>query len=459
MLSESELPTHWYNIVPDLPHAPAPPLDPATHEPLPASALSSLFPPELVEQEATRERFVPIPAPVRDIYKLWRPTPLVRARRLERALNTPARIFYKYEGGSPSGSHKPNSAVPQAFYNARARTTRLFTETGAGQWGSALAFACAQFDLPCSVYQVRASYDAKPYRRTLMRLWGADVRPSPSPHTAAGRAVLAAHPRTPGSLAIAIAEAVEDAARVPGAKYALGSVLNHVLLHQTVIGEEALLQMRKADASPDVLLGCTGGGSNFAGLSFPFLREKWAGGHDVTVRCVEPAACPSLTRGEYRYDFGDAVGQTPLLKMHTLGHSFVPDAIHAGGLRFHGMAPLVSQLVHEGLVEAEAIGQTECFEAGRLFAKCEGVVAAPEPTHAVAAALREAARAKETGDETTILLAVCGHGLLDLAAYDKLLDGSLVDYEYPREKVSKAMASVPNVWQEERDKAANGTAP
>lgn len=451
-LPESALPTHWYNITPDLPVAPPPPLHATTHAPLPPSALSALFAPALVAQEASADRFVPIPPPVRAIYARWRPTPLFRAHRLEAALNTPARIFYKYEGGSPSGSHKANSAVAQAYYNSLAGTSRLVTETGAGQWGSALAFACHQFHLPCSVYQVRASYDAKPHRRTLMRLWGADIRPSPSPATDAGQAVLAKDPRSPGSLGIAVSEAIEHAVATPGAKYALGSVLNHVLLHQTVIGEEALLQLDLADVAPDLVLGCTGGGSNLAGLSFPLLRERWKrnAGHDPVVRCVEPAACPTLTRGQYRYDFGDSAGHTPLFKMHTLGHEFVPDPIHAGGLRFHGMAPLVSHLVHHGEMEAEAIAQNECFRAGRLFARCEGIVPAPEPTHAIAGALREAARAKETGEQTNILLSVCGHGLLDLAAYEKLIDGTLEDHEYPTQKVAQAMAKVPVV------RAANG---
>lgn len=444
-LDESELPTHWYNIIPDLPTPLSPPLHPATHAPVGPEALPALFPPGLIEQEVSSERFIAIPQEVREIYKLWRPTPLFRAHRLEKALNTPAKIFYKYEGVSPSGSHKTNSAVPQAFYNKQAGTRRIVTETGAGQWGSALAFACAQFDLGCTVYQVRASYDTKPYRRTMMRLWGADVYPSPSDRTAAGKGILAEHPKSPGSLGIAISEAAEDAASDPTAKYASGSFLNHVLLHQTVIGEEALIQMNKAGETPDLLVGCTGGGSNFAGLSFPFLREKLIGKNDAIIRCVEPAACPSLTKGEYRYDFGDAVGSTPLFKMHTLGHSFVPEPIHAGGLRYHGMAPLVSHLCDQGTIEAEAIHQTECFKAARLFAKCEGIVPAPEPTHALASVLREAARAKDTGDETVILMALCGHGHLDLAAYEKFLDGDLKDYEYPDASVREAMQGVPVV--------------
>lgn len=445
ILDESELPTHWYNIVPDLPTPPPPPLHPVTHAPVGPEALSALFPPSLIEQEITTDRYVPIPEQVREIYKIWRPTPLFRAHRLEKALNTPAKIFYKYEGHSPSGSHKTNSAVAQAFYNKQAGTRRIVTETGAGQWGSALSFACSQFDLGCRVYQVRASYDTKPYRRTMMKLWGADVFPSPSERTKAGKSILAQQPNSPGSLGIAISEAAEDAAGDPEIKYALGSFLNHVLLHQTVIGEEALIQMGKVDEKPDILIGCTGGGSNFGGLSFPFLREKMAGKNDAVIRCVEPAACPSLTKGEYRYDFGDTIGLTPLFKMHTLGHSFIPDPIHAGGLRFHGMAPLVSHLHDQGVIEAEAIHQTECFKAAKLFARCEGIVPAPEPTHALASAFREAARAKESGEETVVLMALCGHGHLDLAAYEKFLDGGLKDYEYPDAQIREAMKGVPNV--------------
>ena len=356
---------------------------------------------------------------------------------------TPAKIFLKYEGVSPAGSHKPNTAVPQAFYNAQEGVRRLTTETGAGQWGSALAFATAQFDLECEVWQVRSSYDQKPYRRTMMELWGATVHPSPSDLTESGRAILATDPDSPGSLGIAISEAVEKAVQRDDTRYSLGSVLNHVLLHQTIIGEEALLQMAKVGETPDLLVGCTGGGSNFGGLSFPFLREKLAGRMNPTIRCVEPASCPSLTRGEYRYDFGDTGQLTPLVKMHTLGHSFVPDPIHAGGLRYHGMSPLVSHIYELGLVEAESIHQNECFAAALQFAKAEGIVPAPEPTHAIAAAIREALRCKESGEEKVILTALCGHGHLDLAAYGKYLAGELVDYDYPEEKVAEAMAKVP----------------
>lgn len=426
-LDESELPTHWYNIVPDLPTAPAPILHPGTREPITAKDLEGLLPAALIEQELSRDRFIAIPEDVREIYKQWRPTPLFRARRLERALNTPAKIFYKYEGGSPAGSHKPNTALAQAYYNHKAGINKLTTETGAGQWGSALAWACSQFDMECEVWQVRASVETKPYRRTLMRLWGANVHSSPSNVTKVGRNLLQDEHNHSGSLGMAISEAVEVARSDERTNYALGSVLNHVLLHQTVIGEEAVLQMDKADATPSVIIGCTGGGSNFAGLAFPFIRERWEGKNDVRIVCAEPAACASLTKGEYRYDFADAVGMTPLLKMHTLGHSFVPDTIHAGGLRYHGMAPLISQIVDDGLAEAKAFGQLECFQAAQLFAKTEGIVPAPEPTHALAAVIREAKEAKVNGEEKVILTALCGHGLLDLSSYEKYLDGTLED--------------------------------
>ncbi|MFQ5557974.1 MAG: TrpB-like pyridoxal phosphate-dependent enzyme, partial [Acidimicrobiales bacterium] len=427
----------------DLPSPPPAPLHPGTHEPIGPDDLAPLFPMALIGQDVSADSHIDIPGEVIDVYRLWRPSPLFRARRLEKALDTPAKIFYKYEGVSPAGSHKPNTSVPQAFYNATEGTRKLTTETGAGQWGTALSFACAQYGLECEVWQVRASYDQKPYRKTMMELWGATVHPSPSDLTEAGRSILADDPDSPGSLGIAISEAVEVAAGGPDVKYALGSVLNHVLLHQTIIGEEALLQMAKAGETPDLLVGCTGGGSNFGGLSFPFLREKLAGRMSPTIRCVEPAACPSLTRGEYRYDFGDTMGMTPLAKMHTLGHSFVPDPIHAGGLRYHGMSPLVSHLYEEGFVEAESIHQNECFAAALQFARSEGIVPAPEPTHALAATVREALRAKESGEETVILTALCGHGHLDLAAYEGYLSGEMVDYDYPAAKVSAAMESVP----------------
>ncbi len=443
LLDESEMPTQWYNIIPDLPAPPPPPLHPGTHEPIGPDDLAPLFPMALIEQEVTGESYVDIPGEVLDVYKIWRPTPLFRAKRLEEQLDTPARIYYKYEGVSPAGSHKPNTSVPQAFYNAAQGVKKLTTETGAGQWGSALAFATAQYGMECEVWQVRASYDQKPYRKTMMEVWGATVHPSPSDLTEAGRAILARDPDSPGSLGIAISEAVEAAVGDPDTKYALGSVLNHVLLHQTIIGEEALLQLAKVGETPDLLVGCTGGGSNFGGLSFPFLREKMAGRMNPTIRCVEPAACPSLTKGEYRYDFGDTMGMTPLVKMHTLGHDFIPDPIHAGGLRYHGMSPLVSHIYDQGLVEAESIHQNECFEAAVMFAKTEGIVPAPEPTHAIAAAIREAKLAKESGEEKVILTALCGHGHFDLKSYEAFLAGELVDYDYPEEKVAAAMENVP----------------
>jgi tryptophan synthase beta chain len=445
LLDESEMPTAWYNVIPDLPAPPPPPLHPGTHQPIGPDDLAPLFPMALIGQEVTTDRYVDIPGEVLDVYRLWRPSPLHRARRLEKLLDTPARIYYKYEGGSPAGSHKPNTAVPQAFYNAKEGTRKLTTETGAGQWGSALAFASSQYGLDCEVWQVRASYDQKPYRKALMEVWGATVHPSPSDVTEAGRTILARDPNSTGSLGIAISEAVEAAAKDPETKYALGSVLNHVLLHQTIIGEEALAQLAKVDETPDLLVGCTGGGSNFGGLSFPFLREKLAGRMNPSIRCVEPAACPSLTKGEYRYDFGDTLGMTPLVKMHTLGHDFIPDPIHAGGLRYHGMAPLVSHLYELGLVEAIAIGQVECFDAAVAFARTEGIVPAPEPTHAIAAAVREALACRESGEEKVILTALCGHGHFDLAAYQAYFEGALQDYEYPEEKVAAAMERVPVV--------------
>jgi tryptophan synthase beta chain len=445
LLDESEIPTHWYNVIADLPAPPPPPLHPGTHEPIGPDDLAPLFPMSLIEQEVTGERYVEIPADVRDVYSLWRPSPLYRAKRLERALGTPARIYYKYEGVSPAGSHKPNTAVPQAYYNAQAGVKRLTTETGAGQWGSALAFACAQYGLGCEVWQVAASFSQKPYRASMMRAWGATIHSSPSDLTEAGRAILAEDPDSPGSLGIAISEAVEAAMADPDTKYALGSVLNHVLLHQTVIGEEALKQLAKVGETPDLIVGCTGGGSNFAGLAFPFLREKMAGAMAPSILAVEPSACPSLTKGEYRYDFGDVAGMTPLVKMHTLGHDFVPDPIHAGGLRYHGMSPLLSHIYELGMFEAEAIDQTACFDAAVRFARAEGIIPAPEPTHALAAAIREAEACKETGEEKVILTALCGHGHFDMAAYDAYFRGELTDYEYPEEKIRQAMARVPQI--------------
>ena len=446
LLDESELPTRWYNIIPDLPAPPPPVLHPGTLEPVGPGDLAPLFPMDLILQEVSSDSWIEIPDDVREIYRLWRPSPLYRARRLEKEIGTPARIYYKYEGVSPAGSHKPNTAVAQAYYNAKAGVRKLTTETGAGQWGSALALACQMFGLECEVWQVAASYDQKPYRVSMMRTWGATVHSSPSEETNAGRAILEQDPNSPGSLGIAISEAVEVAASNDDVNYSLGSVLNHVLLHQTVIGQEAAAQLAKAgEGTPDVVIGCTGGGSNFSGLSFPFIREKLRGNSDPSIRAVEPAACPSITKGEYRYDFGDAIGMTPLVKMHTLGHSFVPDPIHAGGLRYHGMAPLVSHLCELGIMEAEAIGQTECFEAALRFARSEGIIPAPEPTHAIAGALREADRCRETGEEKVILIALCGHGHFDMGAYDSYLAGELSDYEYPEEAVSAALEKVPVV--------------
>lgn len=443
LLDESEMPRQWYNIIPDLPEPPPPPLHPGTRQPIGPDDLAPLFPMGLIMQEVSTDSYIDIPDEVLEIYRLWRPSPLFRARRLERALATPARIYYKYEGGSPAGSHKPNTAVPQVYYNAQEGVKKLTTETGAGQWGTALAFACALFDIECEVWQVRASYDQKPYRKAMIETFGATIHPSPSVLTEAGRKILANDSQTPGSLGIAISEAVEVAAGDPEARYALGSVLNHVLMHQTIIGEEALLQLAKVGDTPDLIVGCTGGGSNFAGLTFPFLREKMAGRMNPTIRAVEPAACPSLTKGVYAYDFGDTAGMTPLLKMHTLGHDFVPDPIHAGGLRYHGMSPLLSHIYEQGLIEAEAIHQTECFEAGVRFARTEGIVPAPEPTHALASTVRAALAAKESGEETVILTALCGHGLLDMAAYDHYFSGEMIDHEYPEDRVQDALTRLP----------------
>ncbi len=447
MLSEDEMPTRWYNIVPDLPAPPPPVLHPGTGQPVGPDDLAPLFPLDLIMQEVTNDRYVEIPGEILDVYRLWRPSPLFRAHRLEKALGTPARIYYKYEGVSPAGSHKPNTAVPQAFYNAKAGIKRLTTETGAGQWGTALAFACAQFDVECEVWQVRASYDQKPYRRMMIETFGGIVHPSPSDLTNAGRAILAKDPDSTGSLGIAISEAVEMAAQDPTTNYALGSVLNHVLMHQTIIGEEALLQLASIGETPDLLVGCTGGGSNFGGLAFPFLREKLEGRMSPVIRAVEPAACPSLTQGVYAYDFGDTAGMTPLLKMHTLGHDFIPDPIHSGGLRYHGMSPLISHLYDQGMLEATAKPQSECFAAGVLFARTEGIVPAPEPTHALAAAVEEARRCTETGEEKVILTALCGHGHLDLPAYDAYLHGRIVDHAWEdadvQARVNRALENLP----------------
>ena len=444
-LTEDQMPTTWYNIMADLPTPPPPPLHPGTLQPVGPDDLAPLFPMELIMQEVSQERYIEIPGGVLDVYRQWRPSPLFRAHNLEKALGTPAHIYYKYEGVSPAGSHKTNTSVPQAYYNKKEGTTRLTTETGAGQWGTALSFACALYDMECEVWQVGASFDSKPFRKLMIEVFGAKVHRSPSELTDVGREFLKDPRNLPGSLGIAISEAVEVAAKDPKTRYALGSVLNHVLLHQTIIGEEALLQMAMAGETPTHIVGCTGGGSNFAGLSFPFLREKLAGKISPRLIAAEPASCPSLTRGEYRYDFGDTAGMTPLMKMHTLGHDFIPDPIHAGGLRYHGMAPLISHIYEEGMLEAVAVPQTECFQAAVLFARTEGIVPAPEPTHALALAIREALKAKETGEETIILTALCGHGHFDLAAYDTYLRGSMVDENFDEARLQAALDTIPVV--------------
>jgi len=444
-LDESEIPTHWYNVVADLKNPPPPPLHPATHEPIGPEALAPLFPMELIKQEVSAERYIPIPDEVREIYRIWRPSPLIRATALEKALNTPAHIYYKYEGGSPSGSHKPNTAVAQAYYNKLEGVKRIATETGAGQWGSSLAFACNMFEIECKVYMVRVSYNQKPYRRSMMQIWGGSVVASPSTDTNAGRQSLEMDPDSDGSLGIAISEAVEDAAMREDTRYSLGSVLNHVLLHQTVIGQEAIKQMEMAGEYPDVVIGCAGGGSNAAGMMFPFMKDRLEGNRSTRFLAVEPASCPSLTKGEYRYDFGDTAGLTPLMKMYTLGHTFMPPGIHAGGLRYHAMAPLLCHLYEEGHVEAKAYPQNPCFEAATLFAKTEGIIPAPESSHAIKGAIDEAFAAKEDGKGRTILFNLSGHGLLDLAAYDDYLGGKLIDDHYPAEKVREAMKSLPEI--------------
>lgn len=446
LLDERDLPTHWYNIQADLP-APLPPvIHPGTLQPLGPQDLAPLFPMELIKQEVSRERWVEIPEPVRDIWRQWRPTPLYRAYRLERHLDTPARIYYKWEGVSPAGSHKPNTAVAQAYYNRQEGVRRLTTETGAGQWGSALAFACRAFDLECKVYMVRVSYEQKPYRRLLMEAWGATVLPSPSPETQAGRAVLARDPESPGSLGIAISEAVEEAAGREDTKYALGSVLNHVLLHQTVIGLEARRQFELAGDWPDVVVGCVGGGSNFAGFAFPFVRDKLTGERPgLRVVAVEPQACPSLTKGLYVYDFGDTARTTPLIKMYTLGHTFIPAPIHAGGLRYHGMAPLVCALYDQRVIEAVAVHQNPTFEAALTFARTEGFLPAPEAAHAIRVVIDEALRCREAGERRVIAFNFCGHGHFDLSAYERYMAGKLEDFEYPADRVREALADLPRV--------------
>ncbi len=443
LLPESELPARWYNIAADLPKAPPPPLNPGTHQPIGPEALAPLFPMELIKQEVSQERYIDIPDEVREVYKLWRPTPLIRARRLERALGTPAHIYFKYEGASPVGSHKPNTAVAQAYYNKREGVTRLTTETGAGQWGCALAMACNFFGIELKVYMVKISYEQKPYRRSLMQVYNAQVVASPSADTNAGRAILAETPDNPGSLGIAISEAVEDAATREDTKYSLGSVLNHVMMHQTVIGQEALRQMELAGEYPDVVIGCAGGGSNFAGLEFPFMREKLVDGRKTRFIAAEPEACPSLTKGEYRYDFGDTAGTTPLIKMFTLGHTFIPEGIHAGGLRYHGMANLICELYDQGFIEARAFHQNAVFEAAAQFARSEAIIPAPESAHGIRATVDEALAAKEAGEKKTILFNLSGHGYFDMSAYDSYLAGQLQDFAYPAERVREAMKLVP----------------
>jgi tryptophan synthase beta chain len=443
LLDERSLPESWYNLVPDLPFQLEPPLNPATREPVGPEAFAPIFPEEIIRQEVTADPYVPIPEEVREIYALWRPTPLFRAHRLEKVLDTPAHIYYKYEGVSPAGSHKPNTAVPQAFYNKQEGVRRLTTETGAGQWGSSLAFACRQMALECTVYMVRVSYGQKPYRRIMMETYGAEVHSSPTDLTQAGRNILEEDPDSPGSLGIAISEAVEDAATNEDAKYSLGSVLNHVLLHQTVIGQEAIEQMELAGEYPDVVVGCVGGGSNFGGVAFPFIRENLVNERGTRVVAVEPSSCPTLTKGRYVYDFGDTAGTTPMMKMYTLGHSFVPSGIHAGGLRYHGDSPIISVLVAEGLVEAWAYPQNPTFEAGVVFARAEGIIPAPEVNHAIKATMDLALEAREAGEEKVILFNLCGHGHFDLMAYEAYLAGELVDLEYSEEEIERAVARIP----------------
>ncbi|HVN94303.1 MAG TPA: TrpB-like pyridoxal phosphate-dependent enzyme [Terracidiphilus sp.] len=444
-LPQSRIPTAWYNILPDLPKPPAPALHPGTLQPLGPDDLAPLFPMALIMQEVSMEREIEIPEEVRQIYAQWRPSPLIRARRLEKALDTPARIYYKYEGVSPAGSHKLNTAVPQAWYNKREGVRNLATETGAGQWGSALSMACAFLGLHCRVFMVRVSYDQKPYRRALIEAFGATVVASPSIETESGRAILREHPDSKGSLGIAISEAVETAAKDPETKYALGSVLNHVLLHQTVIGQEAIEQMAMAGEEPDVIIGCTGGGSNFAGLVMPFLGRKLKGKCNARIVAVEPAACPSLTKGRFTYDFGDTGHLTPLVKMHTLGSTFMPPGIHAGGLRYHGMAPLVSHVIDLGLADATTVQQLDAFAAGVQFARAEGIIPAPEANHAIAEAIRQAVAAKAEGKPRTILFNLSGHGHFDMQSYVDYQAGKLENYEYPADEIAMALAGLPVV--------------
>jgi len=446
LLEEKDIPERWYNIQADLPRPLDPPIHPGTKQPIGPQDLAPLFPMEIIKQEVSRERWIEIPEEIREIYRLWRPAPLFRAKGLEKALDTPAKIYYKYEGVSPAGSHKLNTSIAQVYYNKKEGVKRIATETGAGQWGSALSLACSIFGLKCTIYMVRISYEQKPYRRSLMHVWGAEVFSSPTDKTNAGRKILAETPESLGSLGIAISEAVEDAASHDDTKYSLGSVLNHVLLHQSIIGLEAKKQMEIAGDYPDVVIACNGGGSNFGGLTFPFLMDKLQGRKkDLRAIAVEPAACPTLTKGPYTYDFGDTAGMTPLMKMYTLGHTFMPAGIHAGGLRYHGDSPLVSLLYNEKVIEAVAYPQNPVFEAAITFAKSEGILPAPESAHAIKAAIDEALKAKESGEKKVILFNLSGHGHFDLAAYDDYLGGKLVDYEYPAAKVNEAIRHIPKI--------------
>jgi len=449
LLSEDRMPTSWTNLIADIVGAglpgPPPPLHPGTHEPLQGPDLAPLFPMALIMQEVSAEASIEIPEEVQEIYKLWRPTPLIRAHRWEKALGTPAKIYFKYEGVSPAGSHKPNTSVPQAYYNKQEGIKRLSTETGAGQWGSSLALATSMFGLECLVYMVKVSYYQKPYRRSMMGVWGATCIPSPSDTTDAGRAMLEKDPDSTGSLGMAISEAVEVAAKDDNTHYALGSVLNHVMLHQSVIGQEALMQMEDAGDYPDIVIGCAGGGSNFAGLAFPFIGQNLKKGKKTRIIAVEPAACPTLTKGVYAYDFGDVAGMTPLLKMHTLGHDFMPAGIHAGGLRYHGMGPLVSHAYELGLLEAQSFPQNPCFAAAVSFTRSEGIIPAPESAHALASVVAEAEACKQSGDAKTIIFNLSGHGHFDMASYDNYMAGNLEDYAYPEEKIRESMAHLPKM--------------
>ena len=440
LLTENEIPDKWYNIVADMPNKPLPPLHPGTKEPIGPDALAPLFPMDLIMQEVSPEKWIEIPDEVRDIYSHWRPTPMYRAYNLEKALDTKCKIYYKYEGVSPAGSHKPNTAVAQAYYNKKAGVKKMTTETGAGQWGSALAFACNHFGIDLEVYMVKISFDQKPYRKSMMNAWGAKVHSSPTDHTNAGKTILAEHPDSSGSLGIAISEAVEVAAGDPETNYSLGSVLNHVLLHQTVVGLESVNQMEKAGDFPDIVVAPFGGGSNFAGISFPFLRHNLESGKTIRAIAAEPTSCPKLTRGQFRYDFGDTIGMTPLLPMYTLGHNFVPAPIHAGGLRYHGAGVLVSQLLHDKLIEAQAVDQIEAFEAGVKFSRTEGIIPAPEANHGIAVAIREVEKAKEEDVSKTILFNLCGHGNFDMSAYEAYFAGGLEKHTLSDDEIAEAVS-------------------